>query len=100
MPSTFLNVDLRTLHLPHARASGADPWKFQRQLAGFGDLPKGMPLIPVTRCKDGRLSILVGVTRATRVARLLPGQLETVDVTDDEPNRDVSCFPTIGDFVP
>ncbi len=40
-----------------------------------------------------------GVTRATRVAKLIPGALVRVEVIDDYPAI-VGRLPTIGDTVP
>lgn len=96
----FLDVDPRTLHLPSGRASGADPGKLAKQISLHGNSILGMPPIWVTRGKDGALIINNGVTRAVRVAKLLPGQPVTVEVIDDLPNWDLSPFPTVGDLPP
>ena len=40
-----------------------------------------------------------GVTRATRVAKLLPGQLVSVEVIGDYPSPG-SKLPTVGDRLP
>ncbi len=96
----FLDVDPLTLHLPSTRAGGADPGKLTRQIARYGRSTLGMPPILVTRAKDGRLIINDGVTRATRVAKLLPGQTVPVEVTDEDPNWDVSTDPTVRDRLP
>ncbi|MFO0959545.1 MAG: hypothetical protein U0800_19275 [Isosphaeraceae bacterium] len=48
---------------------------------------------------DGGLVIADGVTRATRVARLLPGSLVTVEVAGDW-RAAVGGYPTIGDRNP
>ncbi len=47
----------------------------------------------------GMPSINNGVTRATRIAMLLPGILVTVEVIDDLPIP-VGSFSSVGDFVP
>ena len=60
---------------------------------------QGMPTIEVSQGSDGELMINDGVTRATRVARLLPGTLVRVEVIDDLPSP-VGHLPTIGDTVP
>jgi hypothetical protein len=73
-PRLFLDVDPRTLHLPTSRSSGADPAKLQRQIARHGKSTQGMPTVEVYRGSDAELVIYNGVTRATRVAKLLPGQ--------------------------
>ncbi|MFL5340931.1 MAG: hypothetical protein ACJ8F7_12360 [Gemmataceae bacterium] len=59
-----------------------------------------MPRLWVVRGKDGVFQIFDGVTRATRVAKFLPGQTVTVEVIDDDPTLDLSRFPKIGDLLP
>jgi hypothetical protein len=98
-PRLFLDVDPRALHLPTTRLSGADPLKLQRQIAKHGKSTQGMPTIEVSRGSDGELMINDGVTRATRVAKLLPGTLVHVEVIDDYPAA-VGHLPTIGDRLP
>jgi hypothetical protein len=98
-PRLFLDVDPRMLHLPTTRVSGADPLKLQRQIAKHGKSVQGMPTIEVSRGTDGDLMINDGVTRATRVAKLLPGTLVRVEVIDDYPAA-VGHLPTIGDKLP
>jgi hypothetical protein len=56
----------------------ADPWKLHRQIQQFGLSKDGMPPIFVYEDPDGVLEISDGVTRATRIAKLAPG--ETVPV--------------------
>ena len=70
----FLNVDPRTLHLPPSRWGGADPGKLARQIARYGNRTDGMLPPFAIRGKDGALLLEDGVTRATRVAKLLPGK--------------------------
>ena len=77
----FLQVDPASLHLPGSRRDGADPVKLQRQLARYGTAIDGMPPPEVARGSDGELVIYDGVTRATRVAKYLPGTPITVEVT-------------------
>ncbi len=96
----YLGVDPRVLHLPSGRLSGADPYKLTRQIARYGRATNGMPPIWVVRGKDGELIINNGVTRATRVAKLLPGHTVTVEVIDNVPNWDLSKYPTVGDRLP
>jgi len=98
-PRLFLDVDPRTLHLPPSRRTGADPIKLQRQIAKFGKSMQGMPVIEVSRGSDGKLMINNGVTRATRIAKLLPGTMVRVEVIDDYP-APFGHLPTIGDMVP
>jgi hypothetical protein len=95
----FLDVDPRTLHLPTSRLSGADPVKLQYQIARFGMGVAGMPALLAYRGSDGQLMIYDGVTRATRVARLLPGSTVRVEVMRNL-TRPVGLLPTIGDTLP
>lgn len=99
MSRVFLDVDPRKLHLPTSRVSGADPVKLQRQIARFGKSTQGMPTLEVSRGSDGELMINDGVTRATRVAKLLLGHLVPVEVIDDLA-APVGHLPTVGDMVP
>ncbi len=98
-PRLFLDVDPRTLHLPTSRVSGADPAKLQRQIARHGQSIQGMPTVEVYRGTDGELVIYNRVTRATRVAKLLPGQSIRVEVIDDL-TTPVGHLPTVGDKLP
>jgi hypothetical protein len=95
----FLDVDPRELRLPTTRRSGADPFKLQRQIAQPGASTQGMPTLEVSRGSDGELVINSGVTRATRIAKLLPGTLVRVEVIDDLPIP-VGSYPKVGDTVP
>src|SRR5947209_4860883 len=100
MPTpVFLDVDPRTLHLPPSSRYGADPFKLQRQIARFGSSTAGMPAPWVYRGSYGGLVLPNGVTRATRVARLLPGVLLRVEVIGDQ-KTPVGHYPTIGDRLP
>jgi hypothetical protein len=98
-PREFLDVDPRTLRLPPSRFSGADPFKLQRQIVRYGTSLAGMPPLLVSRGTDGELSINDGVTRATRVAKLLPGRMVRVEVIDEPPEA-YGCRPTVGDRLP
>ena len=98
-PRLFLDIDPRVLRVPNSRISGADPFKLQRQIARHGSSTQGMPPVEVYRGTDGELMIFNGVTRATRIARLLPGQLIRVEVVDDLPTA-VGHLPTVGDTLP
>ena len=53
----------------------------------------------VYRGTDGVLMIYDGVTRASRVAELLPGTLIRVEVVGDLP-APCGQLPTIGDYLP
>jgi hypothetical protein len=59
-----------------------------------------MPPPTVIRGKDGLYQIFDGVTRATRVAKWLPGQLIRVEVIDDDLSFDLSKYPTVEDRLP
>lgn len=98
-PRVYLDVDPQTLHLPTTRLTGADPLKLHRQIARHGNSTQGMPTLEVYRGTDGGLMIYDGVTRATRVAKLLPGQLVQVELIDDIPTP-VGHLPTVGDMLP
>jgi hypothetical protein len=78
MSGLIREVDPSDLRLPPSRSSGADPWKLHRQIARFGASRDGMPPILVYEDSDGVLEIFDGVTRATRIAKLAPG--DTVPV--------------------
>ena len=96
----FVDVNPRILRLPTSRLSGADPFKLGRQIARFGTSTQGMPPLVAIRGKNGELQLFDGVTRATRVAQLLPGQLVTVEVIDEDDTQDFSDLPTVGDLLP
>ena len=98
-PRVFLDGDPRTLRLPGSRRSGADPLKLHQQVARFGASGQGMPPLEVSRGSDGELMINNGVTRATRMAKLLPGATVVVEVIDDLPIP-VGSFPSVGDVIP
>ena len=97
--SEHLEVDPKTLHLPPSRASGADPVKLQRQIAMYGASVDGMPVLWVYRGSDGALMIYDGVTRATRVATLLPRTRVRVEVIGDL-RAPCGHLPTVGEQVP
>jgi hypothetical protein len=71
----------------------------QRQIARFGRAVAGMPALEVYRGSDGELMITDGVTRATRVARLLPGTPLRVEVLDDL-RTPFGHLPTVEDRLP
>jgi hypothetical protein len=78
MSEPIRGVDPSELRLPPSRRAGADPWKLHQQMRQFGSSKAGMPPIFVHEDPDGVLEITDGVTRATRIAKLTPG--ETVPV--------------------
>jgi hypothetical protein len=94
LPARF-DVDPLILRVSSQRLSGADPGKLQLQIAQFGRSVVGMPRIFVVRGKNGELQVFDGVTRATRVAKLLPGHTVPVEVIMERPNTDLTRFPTI-----
>ncbi len=97
--SELLDVDPRLLRLPPSSLSGADPVKLQRQIARYGRSTVDMPRLVAYRGTDGELILYDGVTRATRVARLLPGQTVPVEVIGSVPSPGAR-FPTVGERLP
>jgi hypothetical protein len=98
--ANFLDVDPALLRLPPSRHQGADPTKLARHIALFGTSVTGMPHLEVTEAADGELVINSGVTRATRVAKFLPGQTVRVEVIDHLPKWNVNRYPTVKDKLP
>ncbi len=80
MAADIRDVDPAELRLPFSRWSGADPYKLQRQIAQHGTSIAGMPPLVAYEGSDGVLELIDGVTRATRVAKLLPGTTIRVEV--------------------
>ena len=80
MSQSVREVDPNELRLPPSRTHGADPWKLHQQARQYGSSRDGMPPILVYEDPDGVLEIADGVTRATRIARLAPGQTVPVRV--------------------
>jgi hypothetical protein len=99
MAAEVLLVDPRLLHLPTTRPQGADPAKLQRQIAKYGRRTDGMPKPTAYRGSDGLLMLSDGVTRATRVAKLLPGTLMAVEVIGVF-RQPVGHLPRVGDKLP
>jgi len=96
----FIDVDPRELHLPPARPQGADPGKLARQIAKHGNSLDGMPPLQLVRGKNGHLRINDGVTRATRAAKLRPGELVPAEVIQDLPRLDVTRMPKVKEVLP
>jgi len=96
----FVQADPRKLRLPPGRVGGADPAKLARQISLHAKSIDGLPPPLVIRGKNGELQLVDGVTRATRVGKLLPGQPITVEVIETRPKLDLSRFPTVGDQLP
>ena len=97
--ANFRDVDPRELRVPPSRQQGADPAKLQRQIALFGRSIVGMPLPWVYEGSDGVLMLYNGVTRATRIAKLLPRTLMRVEVIGKLPQA-FAGEPKIGDLLP
>jgi hypothetical protein len=95
----FRDVDPRGLRVPNSRRKGADPLKLQRQIARFGASSAGMPPLVVYAGTDGVLIVYIGVTRATRIAKLAPGNLVRVEVIG-RLRRAYAMDPKIGDLLP
>ncbi len=66
-------VDPGELRLPPTRNAGADLWKLHLQIRRYGASQIGMPPLFVYEDPAGILEVSDGVTRATRIAKLLPG---------------------------
>ena len=100
MQPEYRDVDPRTLRLPGSdRLQGANPAKLHGQITSFGESSQGMPPIWVYRAIDGELIIYDGVTRATRIAKLCPGDTVRVQVIDDI-NTPGGHLPAVGDCIP
>lgn len=95
----YVDVDHSTLRLPWSRRDGADPTKLTRQISRYGVSNHGMPPLFAYRGLDGELIISDGVTRATRIAKLLPGTLVRVEIIGDVAYR-CENLPTVGDRLP
>ena len=86
----------RHIPLPIRRQRVAGAEYSQRQLAKHGTSMEGMPPPEVKRGSDGEFVIYDGVTRATRVAKYLPGTPITVLVTG-QLTGPVGGLPRVGD---
>lgn len=95
----ILDLDPRFLRLPPTSLGGANPAKLQRQIARYGRSTAGMPPLVAYRGTDGELIVYDGVTRATRVAKLLPGQTVPVEIVGDLRSPG-SMFQTVGERLP
>ena len=76
-----------------------DPAKLARQISLFGRSAVGMPPPWVYEGSDGVLVLYNGVTRATRIAKLVPGALIRVEVIGKLPKA-YGADPRIGDLLP
>ena len=97
--SEFRDVDPAELRVLPSRGQGADPAKLARQISLFGKSTMGMPSPWVYEGLDGVLILFNGVTRATRIAKLDPGQLIRVEVIG-KLARAFGKEPKIGDLLP
>jgi hypothetical protein len=95
----FLDADPRSLRLPSNRSDGADPGKLARQISRFGRSMEGMPPVLVNQGADGEYGIIDGVTRATRIAKLLPGQMIRIEVLMTL-RANLGHLPTVGEKLP
>jgi hypothetical protein len=96
----FIDVDPAELYLPPSRRQGADPSKLARQISKHGSSLDGMPPLELIRGKDGHLRINDGVTRATRAAKLRPGELIPAEVIQDLPRLNVAREKKVKDCLP
>ena len=96
----IMEVDPGELHLPPSRRQGADPAKLIQQISQYGSSLIGMPALEVVRGIDGHLRINDGVTRATRAAKLCPGQKITVVIIQELPLLDVTRMPKVKEVLP
>src|SRR5262245_63354591 len=95
-----IDVDPAELYLPPSRRQGADPGKLARQISKHGTSLDGMPRLELIRGKDGHLRINDGVTRATRAAKLRPGELVPAEIIQDLPKLNVTRMPKVKDALP
>lgn len=77
-PRPVIAIDPRKLLVPSNM--GADPYKLQKQIAKYGNSIVGMPLLVGYETLDGFILLFDGITRATRVAKLLPGRAVQVQI--------------------
>ena len=96
----FIDVDPSELYLPPSRRQGADPGKLARQISKHGNALDGMPPLELIRGKDGHLRINDGVTRATRAAKLRPGELVPAEVIQNLPKLDVTREKKVKECLP
>jgi len=95
----FVDVDPARLRLPMERRDGSDPGKRQRQIARYGKNLNGMPPVFLYRGSDGELMISDGVTRATRAAKLCPGDLIPAEIIGNLPVP-FAHLPTVQEKLP
>jgi hypothetical protein len=98
--SEFIDVDPAERYVPPSRVQGADPGKLARQISKHGNSLDGMPPLQLIRGKGGNLRINDGVTRATRAAKLRPGELIPAEVIQNLPRLDVTRMPKVKEVLP
>jgi hypothetical protein len=96
----FLDIDPSILRLPPSRLQGVDPGKLQLQIHRFGRSTTGMPPIEVYEDANGEYVIVSGVTRATRVAKLLPGTPVRIEIIGHLTSKDFRVLPRVGERLP
>lgn len=96
----FDHVDPGDLHLPPGRQDGAVRARYEQQARDYGVGMTGMLPIEVTEGKNGELMINNGVTRATRIHALAPGQLVPIEITDKRPRADFSRLKRVREIPP
>ena len=99
MPTPATYLDPRTLRLPVSRPGGADPAKLHRQIAQYGKSTVGMLPLFVFEASDAELIFYDGVTRATRVAKLMPGSTVPVQIIGTVPELGAN-YPTVQEKLP
>ena len=99
MPADLRDVDPRELRVLPSRSAGARPDQTRAADCQVWLSTKGMPPLWVCEGTDGVLVIYNGVTRATRIAKLAPGTLVTVEVIA-KLRRALAKEPKIGDLLP
>lgn len=98
MGQSIRQADPGGLRLPPSRSAGADWWKLHQQIRRFGSSKAGMPPILVYEDPDGVLEISDGVTRATRIAKLAPGETVPVVVIGNY-RRSRAASPAVRDRI-
>src|SRR5258708_33337 len=99
--SELINVDPGDLHLPPSRSQEAEPAKLARQISKYGKSLLGMP--PRSNSHVVKMDIFrstTDVTRATRAAKLRPGETVVAEVIHDLPKLNVARLPKVKERLP